>query len=195
MYVKKCAHCGAEFEAGKGNQKYCGIDCRIAAQKILRADWEEKTNYLEKRRHANELKRQRITEEQYQERQKQRKKDQANRKRQLTRKRNKEQQELEKQAGAGDLRAVMRIACENMSKIGNNTSAEYWLYYKQFVTANAEINGMISGIMVNGVSLYDDNFEQRVVDTIQQTGKIIATGKTWIKPEKEEGGLIPCRTK
>ena len=89
----------------------------------------------------------------------------------------------------------MHIACENMSKIGNNTSAEYWQNYRIFVTANAEMHGMLSGIEVNGISPYADNFAEKVVNTIQQTGKIITAGNTWIKPEQAEGGLIPCRTK
>ncbi len=189
MYIKKCAHCGQEFEAQKGNRKYCCDDCRLEAAKILRADWEDRTNYLERKRHAAELKRRQITEQQYQEQQKKWKKDQANRKRQLKRKQNKARLEYEKQAGAGDLRAIRHIACENMTKIGNNTSVEYWQNYKQFVIANAEMCGMISGIEINGISPYADNFAERVAETIQQTGKIISAGSIWIKPEEtKEGG-------
>lgn len=194
MYIKKCAHCGREFEAGKGNQKYCGIDCRIAAQKILRADWEEKTNYLEKRRHANELKRQRITEEQYQERQKQRKKEQKKRLKQLQQTREREQQELKEQAAAGDPWAILHIIYTDMLK-ASNTSIEYWQLYKQYQILYAEQFNCISNTIVNEISIFDDNFDQRVIETIQQTGKIIIHSNMIKQNKAEEGGLIPCRTK
>ena len=47
-----CAVCGREFEAYKGNHKYCGEECRKIGKTATRKQWEKNTDYAERQRIA-----------------------------------------------------------------------------------------------------------------------------------------------
>lgn len=171
LYTVKCTICGREFK-GQHNAKYCQA-CRIEKERTRKRELHRK-----QRAEDAEIARQA--------RAKAAAKEQAKRQRQLERKQAKEEASLQERAAAGDLRAVMKIACNNMEKCGNNTSAEYWENYSKFVIANAEQAGFMCGLEVNGVSVYAENFGEAVAASIHTTGRIVKAGSPCIK--RQDGG-------
>ena len=171
MFVKKCAVCGAEFETGKGNTKYCSDACRTAAAKEKRAEWEKKTDYRTKQRRAMELYRAKITEEEDRARRKKERDKRAAQKRKQTKEINARRTAREDAAARGDYLAQMEIARE---KYGNTNNFDYWRAFKLYEISFAASWGRESKRTVNGVSVYEEDFEARVMEELTRTGRIVS---------------------
>lgn len=55
---------------------------------------------------------------------------------------------------------------------GGNTIREYWDNFARAEIQNAAQRGTESYTIVNGVSVYEDDFAEKVIDSIKQIGHI-----------------------
>lgn len=160
---KICPICGQEFTAKNGNTKYCSNQCRVEGARLARKKWEDRTGYKEARREqmrayraGEAVKRAKKREAEDRKRRKEAERKHAQAKA-LYRER------LQEKAAAGDPHARMFLH--------NKLEVEYWQAYKDYELA---FTGGYSSRTVNGVSVYDANFAEEVVETIKNTGVIIA---------------------
>ena len=170
MYMKKCAICGREFEAEKGNRKYCSEDCRIEGKKAARQDWIIRTDYNAKKRHAMELYRAHITEEQYQAQRKKEKNRRAALKRKATMRANREEKELQEKAAAGDPYSRQVIARRNKDALG------YWQAWADGVIAyEKQFSKRYGQYVVNGISVNEPDFAKKVVESQKTSDRTVIT--------------------
>ncbi len=156
--LKICPICQKEFNSTPKRRKYCSDNCRIQSDYKRHVEWMERTNYVEKRRSRKEAERQEEIEKHRAYLQKQHeeqiKKIEAEEKR--------EQEELKKRAAAGDYEALMETATDSVT------------YYKYFALAEIEREerdfGRRSTREINGISVYEPDFAERVVKSIEETG-------------------------
>lgn len=166
---KTCKICGRPFITLNAHGKYCSEACREAGRQRTRKAWESRTGYLEKKRIQERQRRARLAEEEQQEsiaRGKQRSEDFA---RELEERQARELAELRKAAAAGDYDAQMVLAKSG----GEIDWRAYWKAYKAADIDFARQWNKDSTRTVNGISVYDPHFEDKVMDAIQQQGVII----------------------
>lgn len=171
MFVKKCEICGNMFDATNGNAKYCSDKCRTEGTYNKRQEWISKSGYYEKQRHKAELRRLKVTEEQLRERKKREKQDRYNAKRRQEYAISKRLSKLQERADAGDITAKFQIAIRTMSP----TSVEYWNALKEYELAFCKEHGFTSRRVVNDISIHDDYFEIKVVESILERGRIVSS--------------------
>ena len=80
------------------------------------------------------------------------------------------QKSLDQAAAAGDPFARMTIAMKN----GGMYSTEFWSAWRAYDVQYAEESGKVSKSTVNECDVSEPDFAQLVVESIRQTGKIIA---------------------
>lgn len=162
--IKICPICKKEFTAGKGNIKYCSPDCRTIAEYTRHRDWIERTNYKSKMREDMRQRRAKEAQDhrehlqqQYEERQKQ-----------IQKEKERQLQELQERAAAGDYSALMKLAEKDGDRIA---------YYKYYALCDIEREetdfGRKSTRTINGISVYDPDFAELVVKSIDETGHCI----------------------
>lgn len=110
-------------------------------------------------------------------RQEERKAEIEERKRKFAKLQAKEQVKLEAKAAAGDPLARMKVI---QTKLGYGAawySVEYWQAFADYeYQQDAERDGRRLGErVVNGVSVYEDHFAERVVETLQHENRIVST--------------------
>ena len=162
MKTKTCPICGKEFEP-RVNQKYCSPVCRDEGEKRKRQEWYERTDYL---------KRQRETRQQRSREREQREVDQINERQRkqwadfqekLAVEKEAEEAELKRRAAEGDPEALMKLS---------DNSLDYYRYFAQAEIESAEREtGRKSTVTINDISVYDPQFAERVVESIERLGR------------------------
>ena len=181
MFIRKCDICGADFEAHNGNAKYCSEACRKEGKKAARQEWVIRTNYNEKKRHAMELYRAKITEEEYQKQRKKEKNRRAALKRKQTIERNRQEKELQDKAAAGDPSARMTLA----QRSGNDL--EYWAAYRDScIEYDNQESHRLGEQTVNGISVYESNFPERVIEAIKRDKRTVTKFMYYHRTHLEE---------
>lgn len=82
----------------------------------------------------------------------------------------KAKQDFEKRCSAGDIHALL-IREKSVNGI---TGRKYWELFQTCVIEEAETSGIITETFVNGISVYSDLFADDVVQSIRETGHIVA---------------------
>lgn len=159
MKSKICPICGTEFTPKSNNSKYCSDNCRKIGRKVNRKKWELETDYREKQKEkAAEYRKKQKAENQAQDKKK--KKEKAAKKTSL-----KAKNTADKPASTIELLAAA------IGRAGN-TSIEYWRAFKDYEIEFAEEAGIISKTEVNGISVYNGDFENLVIESIKEHGAI-----------------------
>ena len=167
----KCKTCGKLFITANSNGKYCSVACREEGRRKTRKEWEERTNYLEKKRLQAQAYREELAE---------------NRRRANIASANRRNAEY--MARAADLEAKARADLEVAAAAGDYDAQmelaisgevidwrAYWKAYKAAEIAYAKEWNRDSTRTVNGVSVYEEHFEDKVMDAIQKQGRIVTT--------------------
>ena len=152
--IKECKICGSEFEANVPNQKYCSVECR--KERIREYDRQRK------RKERKEAKKEKLIVLE------QKRKEFEAKELEYKRKIERERQLLEEKAKQGDPMAIM--------KLSSNTSREYWEAYQKYHIQEYEQTNFIR--YVNGISVFDDDFVDKVLITIEQHGRIFSELKS-----------------
>jgi len=149
--IKVCEICDNEFETVYTNKKYCSEECsREAIREADRLRKLKKREVIRKKQTAEEMERRRLKMAEIEKRTEE-----------IARE---SKADLEKRLKAGDPFARMRIAKPN--------SKEYWEAYKQYEIEYAASWNKESTRTVNGVSVHDPYFSQKVVQAIKDLGVI-----------------------
>lgn len=161
-----CAICSKEFETQGGNVKYCSTNCKREGQRQRRKEWEVRTGYKEKQRQAaiyHRAEQARQVEEEAKEAT--RKKKSAETKAKRKKKRN-AVAELEKKAAEGNKWALARLALKEGKVL------EYWCLRKELVQEEDEKARLVSNVIVGGLSVYEDNFECKIMEQLKYKNQI-----------------------
>ena len=150
--IKTCLICNNEFETVYSNKKYCSIECsKKATREADRLRKRDKRNIIRQQKSAEELELSKQRRNEFdkiaQEKAKER---EANFKRRLEQ---------------GDPLARMRVA--------KQTSAEYWEAYKEYIIQFDKECGKETKTTVNYIYLLDDNFVEKVVESIKELNYIL----------------------
>lgn len=151
--LKECLICGNEFRAYKRNQKYCSDECRLEKDRLRKRKEREKERSI------------RIAEKQRIQQEKQLAKEEAERMQQEEEER--KLFELKRRANEGDPKARMKLA--------PRFSAEYWEAYRDYqIEENSQFENSKFVRYVNGISVFDDDFAEKVMFTIEERGHIMS---------------------
>jgi len=159
-----CEICEKPFETSARNAKYCSDECRDEGARLKREKWEEETNYNERqrRRMAEQRKAEqeairRVSTEAHRKKRKRQEQEADKRKEERL-------NALKQRAEQGDNLALMHLAEPN--------SYEYWEAFRDYeLEIMAEYEKPIVRY-VNDVSIFDDNFSEKVVSSIKEQGII-----------------------
>lgn len=147
--VKTCLICNKEYETPYPNKKYCSTDCSREA--IRQADRLRKRNERKikrDKRTAEEVERRRLKRAEIEE-------DSQKRARE-------KQADLEKRLEERDPKAIMEIT--------NHFDLEYWEAYKEEFMQEYYNKNYIR--YVNDISVYDEEFPKKVIDSIKERRSI-----------------------
>lgn len=152
--LTRCPVCDTEFERNKLSQKYCSEDCRLAM--VRKRDRERKRKERAEEKAIRDKEKQRI----------QQAKEEARKKAELERVKAKEQeqQKLKTRAKLGDPKARMELA--------DRFSAEYWAAFRDAEIQQSKLYEKRFVRYVNGISVYDDDFVEKVMILIREQGVI-----------------------
>lgn len=147
--IKVCGICNKEFETNYPNKKYCSNKCskeaiREADRLRKRREWDIKR----KKQSAEERERIRLKREKIEKEAQERAKEQ--------------QVDLEKRLEERDPKAIMETT--------NHFDLEYWEAYKEDFMQDYYNKDYIR--YVNEISVYDDDFPNKVIDSIKERGSI-----------------------
>ncbi len=161
MKSKICPICGTEFTPKSNNSKYCSDNCRKVGRKVNRKNWELKTEYREKQKEkAAEYRKKRKAENQAP--------DQENKKGKTTKKTSTKAKEKKTESKP---RSTIDLLAAEIGRAGN-IGIEYWRAFKNYEIEFAEEAGTISKTEVNGISVYNGDFENLVIESIKERGVI-----------------------
>lgn len=169
--VVKCSICGNIFTTDKPRGKYCSEKCRKKGEYNTRVIWRKKTNYGVKQRNLLREKRalehERITGILRADLEQKRLLDEIRYKEQLEKK----EKELIARADEGDPEANMTLSLRE----GGLFNPRYWYWYKISEIQYCENLGKISKRTVDGHSVYDEGFEDKVVNSIKEDGRVYSS--------------------
>lgn len=149
--MKQCPVCNNEFKRDKLSQKYCSEECR-----------QERVREYDRQRKQKERAEERVIRDKERKRVLQAKKE-AREKAELEN--NKARQaELMARVKAGDPLARMHIA--------KPQSIKYWEAYQEYEIEYAESGGKDSKRIVNGISVHEPDFAEKVILTIEELGHV-----------------------
>lgn len=163
MFRKKCEICGKQFDGKVPNAKYCSDACRDRGAALRREEWEERTGYRKKKREEMQQRR-REAEERFRRPSKSREEVHAE-----------YMADLYSRAEAGDHYAKREIARMNGDRIG------FWTAYRDEEIAWSASFGKKSRRIVNGISVYDPDFVESVIRSIDEGGQCIQS----LEPDRE----------
>ena len=149
-----CPVCGRKFTATDKKIVYCGAECRTTARRKRDAA----AHRAKRAEGAKE--RNRIRVERAQEREA---RADASKRKFI--------EDFEARCNAGDPSALMLDA----KAAGGNMSADYWRHFAQVEMLQAESNGTTAKTLVNGFSVYEDEFEEKIIESIAAHGHITIT--------------------
>lgn len=166
MIIKRlnCSICHVEFTTTSRNAKYCSEECRQEGTYQQRKEWESKTNYKEKQREAMQQYRKEKTEIKNVINIEERNRKDKERKKETEKRINERQAELMDRVKAGDPLARMTVA--------KPQSIEYWEAYQDYAINYAESSGEDSRRIVNGISVHEPDFAEKVILTIEELGHV-----------------------
>lgn len=143
--IKTCKLCSKEFETPYPNKVYCSKEC-YSESASRRKRKEREITKKRQTKEAIEARRQKKAEidKRAEERQKE------------------EKEDLKKRLLEGDPKAIM--------KVNNNSSLEYWEAYKEEFMQDKYNKNYIR--YVNDISVYDEEFPNKVIDSIKELGYI-----------------------
>ena len=144
-----CAVCGREFEAERGNHKFCSDECRKSGARITRKKWESATDYNERQRIARAESR-------------------AKAKKTKQPKKRRETNVTVTKDGIAEKLLAARISGDPKG---------YWQVFRQYEIDTAEGQGHFSRCKVNGISVYHPQFVDLVLDSIKREQRIITTNE------------------
>lgn len=151
QYSYICPICGKSFTAHRVLNRYCSEECRLNARRAQdRNRKKEIRMQRSEQRNAERADADRKRAEQLEVRSRQVKEDFARR------------------CEDGDLSALLI----REKAAGGNSTLRYWELFAQSAIQNAEDAGTVSEILVNGVSVYEDGFAEKVVQSIKESGCI-----------------------
>ena len=156
IYNKICPICGKHFTANNDQFIYCSKDCKIVARR--KRDREAKHRI----RAATSAERAKKREEYEQERQ-----------RETTERGQQARADFERRIAENDPRALMLCEQGQHGKV----TKEYWRLFKQCCIEEAEAARKASKTTVNGFSVYNDCFEDLVLESIKAGAAIITRNR------------------
>lgn len=142
-----CIVCGCEFEAPRGNHRYCGDDCRKKGKTAIRKQWEQDTGYKERMRIASAKRRAKLKGD------------------------NKPKKLHETpipvvKDGLSDRLLEARASGDHRG---------YWKTFQRYEINIAERQGCFSKCKVNGISVYHPQFVDLVLESIEREQRIVTT--------------------
>jgi len=162
--VLKCVICDKSFTTKSRNAKYCSKECREKGLYKQRKKWEKENNYKEKQR---KYMRNYRKSKKY--------KNNHSEKNEFKQKRRKIKEENEKRAKEKETKLLKEIKegdpLARMQK-ERPQSIEYWEAYKDYHIEYNEIWNLERQNLVNGVSIYEPDFADKVLLTIDSLGYI-----------------------
>ena len=151
-YKKICPICGAHFETNNDQTVYCGHSCKAEAKRARDREYQRN-----KRERASESRRQ--YREEYE----------RARLSEIAERDRKSKEDFERRCAEGDVRALL---IREKAQHGNSTR-RYWELFAQCVIDDAERIGTVSRVVVNGHSVYEDDFADAVLESIKERGQIV----------------------
>lgn len=150
--MKQCPVCEIEFKSDGLSQKYCSEECRLSRNREY--------DRIRKRKERAEKRAIREQEKQHVQQAKKEAREQAEQKNREAR-----EQELMARVKAGDPLARMNTA--------KPFSVEYWEAYQEYEIGYAENWGKDSRRTVNNISVYEDDFAEKVIMTTKELGHVV----------------------
>ena len=152
IYNKICPICGKHFTANNDQFVYCSKDCKVVARRKRDRDAKSRIRAAESAERAK--KRQEYEQE---------------RKRESTERGLQARADFERRIAEKDPRALLlREKAEH-----GNVTKEYWRLFKQCCIEEAEAARKVSRTVINGISVYNDCFEDLVLESIKDGAAII----------------------
>lgn len=151
QYSYTCPICGKSFTAHRVLNRYCSEECRLNARRA------------QDRNRKKEIRMQRSEQ-----RNAERKEVDRKRAEQIEARRRQVKEDFARRCESGNPRALM---LREKGTNGNST-LKYWELYAQAAIQDAEDAGTVADILVNGVSVYEDGFAEKVMQSIKETGSI-----------------------
>lgn len=147
--IKTCLICNKEFETNYPNKKYCSKECsRKAIREADRLRKKKEWQIIKKKQSAEEVERRRQKKAEIDKRAEERQKE--------------EKEDLKKRLLEGDPKAIMETT--------NHFDLEYWEAYKESFIQDYYNKNYTR--YINDISIYDDGFPIKVIDSIKEQGSI-----------------------
>ena len=155
--LKVCKYCGKPFVPSAHFRSYCSDECAELGKRQNRLQWIEKTEY---RKHDAEKHRQ--------------KRDQQRQYNDEISKEREKALEIEQEKRLKEIAASFNAKCEagdpfslmlKAKEESGNTSIEYWNAFQQYILSLGDSG---DAVLVNGLSVYDDDFSERVSESIRE---------------------------
>lgn len=147
--IKVCGICNKKFETNYPNKKYCSKECsREAAREADRLRKSKERQIIKKKQSAEEVERRRL------------KKLEIDKEAEEIQR--EKQADLEKRLEERDPKAIMEIT--------NHFDLEYWEAYKEEFMQEYYNKNYIR--YVNDISVYDEEFPKKVIDSIKERRSI-----------------------
>ena len=151
-YTKICPICGSQFETNNDQTVYCSKECKREAKRARDREYmrNKRGQASEARRQAREeFDRARLSE--------------------MEERSRKSKEDCERRCSEGDLRAL--LIREKM--LHGNSTKRYWELFAQCELEWAEKAGTVSRMAVNGHSVYEDDFADAVLESIEEHRQIV----------------------
>ena len=165
MREVKCQLCGKNFTTDAPNRKYCE-ECRDTGAKKSRKEWEIKNNYREKQMLSARKRRSEARKKQAQIIDSYQKLEEKKRLAEHNKLLKENENEFKKRVENGDALANITMLLKH------GRSLEYWKYYKLYELQYAERRGVVSQRTVNGISVNEPDFEEKVMNSITMYGYV-----------------------
>lgn len=158
--LKICPICQKEFNSTPQRRKFCSDRCRIQSDYARHNKWTEENQYFEKKRkYKAQVKQEEINiQREYLQ------KLHEDRLKQIEADKVREQKELEERAKAGEYKALMQLAPDRKT---------YLKYFALDEIESSEKYGYKSTREINGISVYDPDFAELVLKSIEETGRYL----------------------
>lgn len=154
QYNYICPICGKSFIAHRILNRYCSEECRRNA-----------------RREQDRNRKKEIRMQRSEQRNAERKEADRKRAEQIEARSRQVKENFARRCEDGDLRALLL----REKAAGGNSTLKYWELFAKAEIQDAEDSGEVARTIVNGISVYEDDFAEKVMQSIKRTG-LIQTG-------------------
>ena len=149
-YLKICPVCGKSLKTNNELYTYCGPECRVTARRKREREY---------RRAERASARPEPVSEEYK----------RARSEETERRGRQSREDFERRCNEGDPHALLI----REKTLHGNSSRRYWELFAQCVIDDAERIGTVSRVVVNGHSVYEDDFADAVLESIKERGQIV----------------------